>query len=378
MDQVFHCFPSTMRSTKVKTASFICVVTAIYYLLRRSGGSSIIEGQLGALALTETDHIDDPSDLRMPLAPDVDEVEFSPKIAWLMSFPNSGTSYTMSLVGRASNRSFATNYADEVTSRGASSGSLSIYPDRYEGPFWPGMSGKMLTPRPLPETFVLTKTHCGSRCMYCGPQAYIGTPEDFLVSCSSGHARLANRRHAVDVHYPAERVARAIHLIRNPFTNIISRYHQRRKNQEDKNATEWLAEHPNNATGFHHWCRALDREFYQEELEYFGPGNVSQAPCHGEFYKYAQWHSLVDGALGLISHNVPVLTVYYEDYDSKLEETTQEILNFLELELVGSMKAFKQNTEISDYFTPGEKQMIKDLVYEVASTTAWKQIHHYF
>ena len=45
--------------------------------------------------------------------------EFTPKIAWLMSFPNSGTSYTMTLVGRASNRSFATNYASEVTPKDA-------------------------------------------------------------------------------------------------------------------------------------------------------------------------------------------------------------------------------------------------------------------
>ena len=53
-----------------------------------------------------------------------------------------------------------------------------------------------------------------------GPDVYTGTPKGFLSSCTSGHVRLANRRKAIEVHYPPERVAKAIHLIRNPFTNI--------------------------------------------------------------------------------------------------------------------------------------------------------------
>lgn len=375
MNEGFQFCINSMRSIKVKTATCICAAIGMYYFFCLSRRRSFIDGQFGVLPIAEVDYSEDGLNPVSHLPP---EVEFTPKIAWLMSFPNSGTSFTMTLVGRASNRSFATNYADEVTSRDLSSGSLSIYPGKYEGPFWAGMSGKILAPRPLPGTFVLTKTHCGSRCMYCGPQVYIGTPAEFLLSCTSGHARLANRREAVDVHYPAERVARAIHLIRNPFSNIISRYHQRRKNQEDKNATEWLLEHPNNATGFHKWCSELDSQFYQEELEYFGIGNVSRAPCHGEFYKYAQWHSLVDGALGLISHHMPVLTVYYEDYEKKLEETTYTILNFLELKLVGHIKAFKQKTNISGYFSAKEKFMIKDLISEVASNAAWRRIQHYF
>lgn len=86
------------------------------------------------------------------------ESEFTPEIAWLMSFPNSGTSFTMTMVSRASNRSFATNYGDEVTAPDQPD-SISIYPRRPEGPYWAGMSGKIATPRELPDKYVITKTH---------------------------------------------------------------------------------------------------------------------------------------------------------------------------------------------------------------------------
>ncbi|CAJ1944627.1 unnamed protein product [Cylindrotheca closterium] len=366
---------NSMRSSKLKTATFVSVAIGIYYLLSLSGHRSIIEGQLGILSTSEGDSNGDGFNREYLLAP---EVQYTPKIAWLMSFPNSGTSFTMSLVGRASNRSFATNYADEVTPRDISSASLNIYHHRHDGPFWPGMSGKILSPRPLPESFVITKTHCGSRCMYCGPEVYVVTADDFLSSCSSGHARIANKTEAVDVHYPPERVASAIHLIRDPFTNIISRFHQRRKNQEDKNLTEWLSQHPNNSTGFQRWCKELDNQYRQEDIEYFGLEHVPKAPCHGEFFKYAQWHSLVEDALDLISHPVPVLTVYYEDYASKLEETTETILNFLDLDLVGRIKVFKAKTEVSEYFTAEQKDSIKEFIRDVASSAAWAHIQHYF
>lgn len=82
--------------------------------------------------------------------------EFTPKIAWLMSYPNSGTSFTMTCVEHTTNLSTATNYGDEVTAKGDYS--LSIYPRHQEGPFWEGMSGKLGVIRPLPERYVLVKS----------------------------------------------------------------------------------------------------------------------------------------------------------------------------------------------------------------------------
>lgn len=304
--------------------------------------------------------------------------EFTPAIAWLMSFPNSGTSFTMTMVTRASNKSLATNYGDEVTAPDEPD-SLSIYPRRPEGPFWPGMSGKIASPRELPDKYVITKTHCGSRCVECGPDEYIETPVVFLRRCTLGHAlyKPAKERRRYDVEYPPERVARAIHLIRHPIHNIIARYHLEHRHKGYGNKTAWLETHSNDAAGLHEWCKDLGNTYAKEDKAFFKE-NIPTAPCHGEFYKWTQWHNLVHESLDLIPHQVPILTIYYEDYTTHFNQTALTILNFLELELVSELREFSARSDYDGYFTPEEKADIKSLIQSVASERTWGEIKHYF
>jgi hypothetical protein len=302
----------------------------------------------------------------------------SPEICWLMSFPNSGTSFTMTMVASASNRSFATNYADEVTASDQPD-SLSIYPGRSEGPYWAGLSGKIATPRPLPEKFVLTKTHCGARCVQCGPDEYVETPEIFLRNCASGHIRIRRRR--VVVEYPPSRVHRAIHLIRNPLHNIIARFHLDHRNRarsKKTNYTEWLATHLDNAEGLQAWCRDFDTDYRKQDETFFGKETVPTAICHGEFIKYAQWHNLVHEGLDLINHTVPVLPVYYEDYSLKFDETVNKILDFMDLEHVGILLDFQARSDYESYFSDKQQVEIGNLIQDVASEKTWMQVKHYF
>lgn len=304
--------------------------------------------------------------------------EFTPAIAWLMSFPNSGTSFTMTMVTRASNTSLATNYGDEVTAPDQPD-TLSIYPRRPEGPFWPGMSGKIASPRELPDKYVITKTHCGSRCVNCGPDEYVESPLFFLRRCTMGHARLtpAKERRKYDVEYPPERVARAIHLIRNPLHNVIARYHLEHRHRGYKNDTEWLERHSNDAAGLHAWCKDLRELYANEDIEYFGD-EVPTATCHGEFFKWTQWHNLVHQSLDLIPHKVPILTVYYEDYSSNFNETAMAILDFLELDLVGELREFSARSDYDGYFTPQEVEEIKAMIQKVSTEQTWLEVKHYF
>jgi hypothetical protein len=306
------------------------------------------------------------------------EREFTPGIAWLMSFPNSGTSFTMTMVARASNRSFATNYGDEVTTDDQPD-SLSIYPRRPEGPYWPGYSGKINSPRELPDKYIITKTHCGSRCIDCGPDQYIETPFMFLRRCCQGHARLtpAKSRRKYDVEYPPERVQKAIHLIRNPFHNIIARYHLEHRHYGYKNQTNWLEDHQNDERGFQEWCKDYDSRFSEADKEYF-QDKIPEAPCHGEFYKWTQWHNLVHEGLALINHEVPLLTVYYEDYNTNFNKTALQILDFLELDLVGELRNFTARSDYDGYFTKEQEGQIRVLVHDVANEKTWKEVKHYF
>ena len=57
------------------------------------------------------------------------------KLAWLMSFPNSGTSFTSQLVRDATKTDSASNYADE-TPTGEAGFREPVYDDMPDGPFW--------------------------------------------------------------------------------------------------------------------------------------------------------------------------------------------------------------------------------------------------
>lgn len=106
----------------------------------------------------DTSSMDDDSDLSTEQDSSYEYLYKSrPKIVWLMSYPNSGTSYTMTMVARASNRAIATNYGREVT-----------VPPIPNTPLYPGYEWSYQGPyynpdprRPLPKEYILVKTHCG-------------------------------------------------------------------------------------------------------------------------------------------------------------------------------------------------------------------------
>lgn len=79
-----------------------------------------------------------------------------PKMVWLMSYPNSGTSYTMRLVARLSQRAIASNYGREMTN--PPTPNTPLYPGQWNGPFY-----RPQPKRPLPEDYILVKTHCGGK-----------------------------------------------------------------------------------------------------------------------------------------------------------------------------------------------------------------------
>lgn len=243
----------------------------------------------------------------------------------------------------------------------------------------------MHTPRDLPEKYVITKTHCGIRCSDCGPATYVETPEEFLRRCTLGHARLtpAKVRRKYDVEYPSERVHKAIHLIRNPMHNIIARYHLEHRHKGYKNDTQCQENHSNDANGLKKWCKANTKKYKTEDEAFFLEG-IPKAPCHGEFYKWTQWHNLAHASLAIMrgadktAREVPRLRVYYEDYKERFETTAQQILDFLELEQVAPFREFRSRSDYGGYYSDKELRDIKKLVQSVASEETWKDVRHYF
>ncbi len=245
-----------------------------------------------------------------------------PRIAWLMSFPNSGTSYTMRLVGQMSNRTVATNYGPECTHANVST--KQSIPARNPSsldhnnnnnnttrgqiqPLYPGPKSKGGSPNgpyllhpeqgiPPPSSYIMTKTHCGGRCNDCSPGSYIETRESFLDMCTKS-SRPKDEGGYAYVNYDPQLVSRAIHLIRNPFDNIVSNFHLDRHAHEKKknsiSSQKWLDKYTDDVKGFRAWCENLDTKYNREEknsrlipfhvLELF-----ESVPCHKAFYLFAQ------------------------------------------------------------------------------------------
>lgn len=103
-----------------------------------------------------------------------------PQIAWLMSFPNSGTSYTLHLVHGITNTSVGTNYEKEVKKDSSNIIAESVHSSsNYYGPF-------VLQPHfKLPPSYILTKTHCSGYCNDCPIEKYVVDRYQFAQGCAT-------------------------------------------------------------------------------------------------------------------------------------------------------------------------------------------------
>ena len=213
---------------------------------------------------------------------------YFPRMAWLMSYPNSGTSYTMQLIRVGGNRSVATNYGLEVAEKRSEKENVPLYSDSPNGPYILNRNAN------LPERYILTKTHCGGRCVDCGPEDYMEDEQSFLKRCAQGNRKDPTKFYEKEiVQYDPMLTQRAIHLIRNPFNNLVSNFHLERKNKRKRNHYDWLLRYPNNSTGFRDWCFDLDTKYLKREDQVL-PMDVVEAfrredvPCHAHFYRYAK------------------------------------------------------------------------------------------
>ncbi|KAL3815403.1 hypothetical protein ACHAXA_011521 [Cyclostephanos tholiformis] len=339
------------------------------------------------------------------------------KVAWLMS----GTSFTSLLIRLASNTTSGTNYGME-TNPGASAMSVPIYDWSEFGPYWIHPPGNVFSSRdidknkqggdfirnydiPPPDSSIITKTHCGSRCVFCPPQEYLETDLSFLGSCLSGSRRVPARiKHRADVDasaieaaykngtlltylagtntaiqykkqhvmYDPAVVEKAIHLVRNPFDNLVSRFHHEQKENPKRGKTRWVNRYSNDVTGFKRWCADEDTisERTNDERSanwtlYGYPEDIVKyfhgVSCHAEFLRYVHWHLMSIRVVEILE--IPVLFVHYEDYKRGVSKETDRMLSFLNLDRVGTkLPEFHSNKDYSRYFSLEERAAASDLM----------------
>ena len=248
-------------------------------------------------------------------------------IVWLMSFPNSGTSYTLLNARETSSICFATNYGDEVI--GGSP--RPVFQNNLSGPFWHCCQDDKseLCPYKCPtKGFVLTKTHCDG--FGLGPH-WLRSKEDFLEGCLRTSAGgLSSSPSSYDL----SSVKKAIHLIRNPFDNIVSRFHHERNLYMSRQEKLQYASSPE---GFRAYCHDKQditkwRHHLKSSIAEKLWAHLDGVPCHIDFLRYVIWHN---NAFEVLSEsNKPTFILHYESYATDWHETVLALLDFLDQSFV--------------------------------------------
>ena len=301
-------------------------------------------------------------------------------LALLMSFPNSGTSYTLNMIKKVTGKNTASNYGSE--SRGENGMSVGVYAKTALGPpFWIDPTSRILS-RPS-KGLILTKTHCGSRCNNCGVSRYVENHNLFLQHCLEGRYNVKDANGQLTEKlgsYDKNLIKRAVHLIRDPFDNVVSRFHLHYKNLVKKNRTDHIVAYPRTKEGFRKFCIDEGDRFYKEEKQskfYTDLFEVAKnVPCHADFFRYIQWHNLA--FITVWDLNIPSIIVHYENYTHNFNQTKDALLDFLGQDGVYDAPEFVTGKTYRDYYTAEEIDAVHILFTKLALEKTMMNTRHYF
>jgi len=254
-------------------------------------------------------------------------------LVWLLHYPKTGARFTNRLVQRATQYTVATNYGPETFNSNdgvPQEDSRPVYATYENSPF--RSSGLKLPPR-----YILTNTECTRFHPYSKPDEYVprvNDPAAFETACRSGQRYLSAGGRREDVTYDSDLVEKVVHLTRNPFDVVVSRFRHELKMRAAMKDVEFVNKYPDNPDGFQMFCRDLDGDdgVRKMEMEWYEPQIfelVRDVPCHAEFYRYLKFVNMgfkVADDLG-----VPEMILRYEDYRSDQQKTTDKLLEFLDV-----------------------------------------------
>ena len=298
------------------------------------------------------------------------------RIAWLMSFPNSGTSYTSYLVRTVTKTNTGSNYGHEsgTDEHSSLSPSVPIFNDNPIPTWTESWNSHLQQPS---KGYILTKTHCGgfSFCTAC--DSFIYNSHTFLKKCLEGDfvTGIATSGFEVSKGYASkDNIARAVHIIRDPFDNVVARFHLERRTLGKKNK----AHYPNSREGFRQFCDDLGKiEKAQKQARIFFEDVLDlDIPCKADFYRYIQWHNMAFTTTWNLG--IPTLVVHYESYTTSLNETKDALLEFLEQDEVADAPPFVTGKTYREYYTADEIDAVSKMAERLALRETWQHTKHYF
>ncbi len=216
----------------------------------------------------------------------IDGIGNLPEVTWLMSFPNSGTSYTIYLVSKITNTTTTTNYSFEKMMMASPK---PLYPSIHpRGPFFKqdGMN--------LPQKFSMTKTHCTGYSNDSKIKEYIKNPGQFEKGCATVHLKVNGKTRKL-LYDETILPKTAIRLVRDPFDNVVSNYHHWLHNlmkEDDSLVTTYTSDEER----FQAYCKRynlmFERKMDEEQVDLFKDNKMKEmlegVPCHQFFFRYAK------------------------------------------------------------------------------------------
>lgn len=247
--------------------------------------------------------------------------------------------------------------------------------DRPDGPFVHNSS--LSLPR-----LVLTKTHCDGYCDDCGMSKSFIPLDKFESGCSRSEKQFLNGR-LITRSYPTSDVSKAVHLMRHPLDNCVSRMHHgvyRRRRflnwTEDR-----LSIFNTSREGLLSWCSYIDMGFWNlnagrlSGLSDEVRRSIASVPCGSDLFRYVQWHN---NAVELTTKlNLPVHVLYYEDYSSRFNATLRTLFDFLELPIVNSPIPFESSKTYEQLFDSNTRMRAWELIQNLSSNRVWDLLKRY-
>ena len=96
---------------------------------------------------------------------------------------------------------------------------------------------------------------------------------------------------------------------------------------------------------------------------------------HGDFFRYIQWHNLAVATTAKL--DLPTYVLHYENYASDFEQTKTQLMDFLELDIVGEVPEFIPGKSYRNYFTEEQREAALELMRRLSNPETWQLLDRY-
>jgi hypothetical protein len=170
-----------------------------------------------------------------------------------------------------------------------------------------------------------------------------------------------------------------VHLIRNPFDVIVSRFLTDRDYMISKNATLNRLYTPD-IVGFKAFCTDISKDRDENHDSHVDPDAlrmVIDIPCHFDLFRIIQWHNAAIITTRTFLY-LPTYVLYFEDFSK--EETLTSLLKFLDLQTrqPSLFPKFDQSRSHHHFFTQDQVERMSAVAMMLASPQSWTLLEGYF